>query len=254
MLAGAAALLEVRNLNDSGVGGTRRFGLRDICFSVRRGEIVALAGLAGAGRTELALAIFGARQRSSGQILIEGRRALIRSPAEAIAAGIGYLPEDRKEAGLFLEMSLASNVVAAGLKRFGAWWFDQGRCDEIAESYRRQLRIASHSVRQIIQDLSGGNQQKVVIAKWLLVNPKVLIVDEPTRGIDVGAKAEVHTLLRELSRQGTAVVVISSDLPEVLAVSDRILVMREGRIRGELNRAEATEERVLHYASMSIQE
>lgn len=189
----------------------------------------------------MALALFGAWKSDGGEIRVNGALVQIDSPADAIAAGIGYMPEDRKEAGLFLEMSVAQNVVGARLENFR----DQ---DSITEDFRTRLRIACRSVRQPVQSLSGGNQQKVVFAKWLLVNPKVLIVDEPTRGVDVGAKAEVHLLLRELARKGTAVIVISSDLPEVLAVADRILVMREGRITGELTFAEATEERILRYA------
>ena len=151
------------------------------------------------------------------------------------------MPENRKDAGLFLEMSIAQNVVCARLEHFREQ-------ESISEDFRERLRIACQSDRQPVQSLSGGNQQKVVLARWLLVNPKVLIVDEPTRGVDVGAKAEVHFLLRELARKGTAVIVISSDLPEVLAVADRILIMREGRITGELPFAEATEERILRHA------
>jgi len=220
--------LEVRN-----TGG--------VSFSVRAGEVLAFAGLAGAGRTEMALALFGAIRPADGEVRVNDVPVRINSPADAIAAGIGYMPEDRKEAGLFLEMSVAQNIVGARLEHFR----EQER---ISEDFRARLRIACRSVRQAVQNLSGGNQQKVVLAKWLLVNPRVLIVDEPTRGVDVGAKAEVHLLLRELARKGTAVIVISSDLPEVLAVADRILVMREGQITGELTFAEATEERILRYA------
>jgi ribose transport system ATP-binding protein len=229
-LAEGAAVLEVRN-----VAG--------VSFTARAGEVLAFAGLAGAGRTEMALALFGAR-KESGEIRINGKPVRIDSPADAIVAGIGYMPEDRKEAGLFLEMTVAHNVVGARLEHFREQ-------DSISGESRERLRIACRSVRQPVQNLSGGNQQKVVLAKWLLVNSKVLIVDEPTRGVDVGAKAEVHVLLRELARKGTAVIVISSDLPEVLAVADRILVMREGRITGELSFAEATEERILRYAYAS---
>jgi ribose transport system ATP-binding protein len=245
-------MLEVRGLNDHSLLGEVKTLLRDINFSVRGREIVALAGLSGAGRTELALSIFGARPRESGEIFVAGRRVVIRSPSDAIAAGIAYLPEDRKEAGLFLEMTVAENVAVARLEDFGSWWFSDARGDAAAEGFRSKLRIASHSVRQIVQSLSGGNQQKVVLARWLLVQPKVLIVDEPTRGIDVGAKSEVHHLLRELASAGTAIVVISSELPEVLAIADRILVMREGRITGELAGDQATEEQILRYASMSV--
>jgi ABC-type sugar transport system ATPase subunit len=242
-------MLEARGLTDADeLAGTRPF-LRDVSFKVRAGEVVVLAGLAGAGRTELALTLFGARPRGAGEVLVEGRRVDIHSPTDAIAAGLGYAPEDRKEAGLFLDMTLARNVIAARLDAFGSWWFDERRQTSVADDFRAKLRIASHGADQIVQTLSGGNQQKVVLARWLLVNPKVLIVDEPTRGIDVGAKTEVHGLLRELARQGTAVIAISSDLPEVLAVADRIIVMREGRVMGELSGAEATEEKVMRLAA-----
>ena len=247
-----AVMLEVRHLSDRNLEKEVKTVLRDISFSVRAGEILALAGLCGAGRTELALSIFGARPRDSGEIFVAGKKVEIKSPGDAIAAGLAYLPEDRKEAGLFLDMTIAHNIAAAGLSRFGSWWFNDTNGDAIAEDFRKKLRIASYGVKQIVQSLSGGNQQKVVLAKWLLLRPKVLIVDEPTRGIDVGAKAEVHNLLRELARGGTAVVVISSELPEVLAVADRILVMREGRISGELSAAQATEETIMRYASMSV--
>jgi rhamnose transport system ATP-binding protein len=246
------AVLEVRHLNDHNLEGEVKTVLRDISFRVRAGEIVALAGLSGAGRTELALSIFGARPRDTGEILIDGRKVEINSPSDAIDAGLAYLPEDRKEGGLFLEMTIAQNVVAAGLKDFGSWWFQDRRGATAAEEFRKKLRITSQSVKQVTQSLSGGNQQKVVLAKWLLVRPKVLIVDEPTRGIDVGAKAEVHALLRELAGKGTAVVVISSELPEVLAIADRVVVMHEGRITAELSDVEATEETILRYASLSV--
>jgi ABC-type sugar transport system ATPase subunit len=245
-------MLEVRHLNDHSLEREVRTILRDISFHVRAGEIVALAGLSGAGRSELALSVFGVRPRESGEILIDGGKVEIKSPSDAIAAGLAYLPEDRKEAGLFLDMTIAQNITAAGLKNFGSWWFRDRKGAASAEEFRKKLRMTSYSVKQVTQTLSGGNQQKVVLAKWLLVRPKVLIVDEPTRGIDVGAKTEVHDLLRELARNGTAVLVISSELPEVLAVADRILVMHEGRITGELSSGEATEEKILRYASMSV--
>ena len=159
------------------------------------------------------------------------------------------MPEDRKEAGLFLEMSVAANIAAARLDHFGTWWQNDRRRERVALDYRRQLKIATPDVERPVVQLSGGNQQKVLLARWLLVNPKVLIADEPTRGVDVGAKAEVHALLRELARQGAAVVVISSDLLEVLAVADRIVVMREGRVAGELSREEATEESIMRLAT-----
>jgi ABC-type sugar transport system ATPase subunit len=242
-------MLEVKGLNDAEEFRQSRPFLCNINFQVCGGEIVVLAGLAGAGRTELALSLFGARPRASGEIRIAGQAVDIRSPAEAIAVGIGYATEDRKETGLFPEMSVALNIVVAKLNAFGSWWFDDRRSNSVADDYRRRLRLATPTVSQVVRNLSGGNQQKVVLAKWLLVNPKILIVDEPTRGIDVGAKTEVHALLREMARTGAAVIVISSDLPEVLAVADRIIVMREGRISGELNGSSASEESILRLAT-----
>jgi ABC-type sugar transport system ATPase subunit len=243
--ADSQVVLEIRRLSDRG-------RIKEVSFSVRAGEIIALAGLAGAGRTELALSIFGAATGTRGEVLLNGRPVRIQSPKDAIAVGIGYVPEDRRVAGLFLEMSLANNVVAAYLKKLGSWWMDDRKRDTIAETQRRRLNITARNVQVAVQNLSGGNQQKVVLSKWLLLQPKVLIVDEPTRGIDVGAKAEVHRLLYDLARQGTAVILISSDLPEVLALADRVLIMRQGEIAGELTRQHATEEKILHHAAMSL--
>jgi ribose transport system ATP-binding protein len=244
--------LEVRGLSNSRITADVRTRLCDISFKVHAGEILGFAGLAGAGRTELALAIFGASPRDSGEILVDGKPINARSPQDAIAAGIGYVSEDRKEAGLFLEMSVAENIAATRLGHFGAWWMNMGRLNAVAKDYLYRLRIAAPDEKKIVRQLSGGNQQKVVLSKWLLRDPEVLIMDEPTRGIDVGAKVEVHDLLRELARKGKAVIVISSDLAEVLAVADRILVMRAGRISGELSRHEATEEQIMRYASLEV--
>jgi ribose transport system ATP-binding protein len=250
--AGNPIAMEVRNISDP--ENAARPLLKNISFNVREGEIVGFAGLAGAGRTELALSIFGVRPRGSGEIFLNAKRVYIHSPSDAIRAGIGYVAEDRKEGGLFLEMSIAANVAAAKLDAFGSWWVSGRRQRNTAEGFRRSLRIASSNVIQPVQRLSGGNQQKVVLAKWLLLDPKVLIVDEPTRGIDVGAKAEVHHLLYQHSRKGFCVIVISSDLPEILDVSDRIYVMREGQMTAELSRLEATEEKVMRCASLASQE
>jgi ABC-type sugar transport system ATPase subunit len=239
--------LEARDLSDR-TRSTGRALLQNVSFAARAGQITALSGLAGAGRTETALAIFGHRA-TSGDIIIDETPINPRSPREAIAAGIGYLPEDRKEAGLFLEMSIAANIAAARLDRFGTWWQSDRRRDDVARDYRQSLKIATPDVHRPVVQLSGGNQQKVLLARWLLVNPKVLIADEPTRGVDVGAKAEVHALLRELARQGAAVVVISSDLLEVLAIADRVIVMREGTVTGELSREDATEESIMRLAT-----
>jgi ribose transport system ATP-binding protein len=244
-------VLQVRGLSDPTPAGERSL-LKDISFSVHAGEIVALAGLTGAGRTETALSVFGARPKASGQILIDGRRVRIRSPRDAIKAGIGYLSEDRKESGLFLDMGIAANMAAANLRSFGTWWMSRKKLREAAQSYRERLRIAAADIDAPVVRLSGGNQQKLLIARWLLVRSKVLFVDEPTRGVDVGVKDEVHALLRELADRGAAVVVVSSDMPEVLAVADRVLVMREGRIAGELDRASASEEAILRLASSGL--
>ena len=245
----APVLLEVRDLSDPDTLKHHAVRLARVSFNVRHGEIVCLAGLAGAGRTETALALFGVRSRGSGEILLDGRPVDIRSPADAITAGLGYVSEDRKDSGLFLDMSIRRNVSAARLSQFGRWFFRDTAEAATANAFRKKLRIVCRDVDQDTGHLSGGNQQKVLLARWLLVNPRVLIVDEPTRGVDVGAKAEVHQMLRDFARQGHAVLMISSDLPEVLTVSDRIYVLRAGRISGELRREEATEEAVMRAAA-----
>jgi ribose transport system ATP-binding protein len=249
--AGNPITLVVRNISDP--KNSHRPLLKNISFNVRQGEIVGFAGLAGAGRTELALSIFGVRARGSGEIFLYDQRVSVHSPRDAIGRGIGYVAEDRKEGGLFLEMSIAANVAAAKLDAFGSWWMSGRQQRNTAERFRQSLRIASSAVTQAVQSLSGGNQQKVVLAKWLLLDPKVLIVDEPTRGIDVGAKAEVHHLLYQHARKGSCVIVISSDLLEILDLSDRIYVMREGQITAELGRFEATEEKIMRFASLASQ-
>ena len=227
---------------------------RPVTFSAWSGEILAFAGLAGAGRTELARTIFGAEARQAGEVRIKGKPARIRSPRDAIAAGIGYLPEDRKELGLFLEMSIAQNIAAARLDHFGSWHLDDRRIEEVALDYMKRLSIAAPSVHTRVGSLSGGNQQKVLLARWLVRDPLVLIVDEPTRGVDVHAKAEIYALLRSLARDGKAIIVISSDLPEVLALANRIIVMRQGAIAGELSARDASEEAVMRYAAIGAEE
>jgi ribose transport system ATP-binding protein len=238
-----AAALEVRVLGDGRL-------LKNVSFVARAGAITAFAGLAGSGRTELAMSIFGARPVTSGTVLVHDRPVKIRSPIDAIEAGVGYLPEDRKEAGLFLDMSVAANVAAASLRRFGGWWLNDRAMEQQTAAMASRMRLTAETRGRRVQELSGGNQQKVILARWLLVRPPILIVDEPTRGIDVGAKQEVHQLLRELADEGTAVVLISSELPEILAVADRILVMREGRLAGEVPREGATEESIMHLAAI----
>jgi len=238
-------VLEVRDLN-------RGRMVRDVSFSLRRGEILGLAGLVGAGRTEVARAIFGADRADSGTILVHGRPAHISSPADAVRYGIGYLSEDRKRYGLALGMDVETNIVLATLLRFlrALGRVDFRRTRAVAEERVRQLAIKTPSLRQKVRNLSGGTQQKVVIAKWLTANTDILIFDEPTRGIDVGAKSEVYHLLNELARQGKGIVMISSELPEILRMSHRIVVMCEGRIRGELSGADATQEKIMTYATM----
>jgi ribose transport system ATP-binding protein len=237
-------VLEVRNLSKRGM-------LRDISFSVRRGEIVGVAGLVGAGRTELARAIFGDLAIDSGQITVDGKRVPPgHSPRRAILAGIGLVPEDRKEQGLVTGLTVRQNISMPMLKALSRLnMLSLRREQKLAESYVRRLAIKTPTIEQKATFLSGGNQQRVVIAKWLATQPKLLIVDEPTRGIDVGAKSEIHALLCDLAREGMAIMMISSDLPEVLAMSDRVLVMRKGRIAADLSASEATQEVIMHYAT-----
>jgi inositol transport system ATP-binding protein len=221
--------------------------IENVSFSVRRGEILGLAGLVGAGRTETARAIFGADAFDSGRIRVSGEEVAIRNPRDAIRRGIGLVPEDRKQQALFLALAIRMNVSMAALdrvsNRFG--FLDEREEARLVEEYRRALNIRMASPNQIVSNLSGGNQQKVVLARWLALRPKVLIVDEPTRGIDVGAKVEVHNLLYEMAASGIAVIAISSELPEVLAISDRIVTMREGRVTGEIVRAQADQETLM---------
>jgi inositol transport system ATP-binding protein len=241
-----AVRLRVRGLRTEGV--TRRGTmLRGINIEARAGEIVGIAGLVGAGRTELSRAVFGADPRSAGTIDLDGVALDIRSPRDAIRAGIGLVPEDRKLQALFLSQAVRPNFSITALWQFLTFgiFVRENREAATLEHYRKALKIRMSSGEQTVVNLSGGNQQKVVLARWLALQPKVLIVDEPTRGVDIAAKAEVHELLDELAGRGIAVVAISSELPEVMAISDRIVTMREGRITGELPAAEATEERLM---------
>jgi len=237
--------LEVRGLNRGKV-------LKNIGFRVHQGEILGFAGLMGAGRTEVARAVFGADPIDSGEILIHGKKVKIKIPKNAVHAGIGYLSEDRKRFGLALGMDVQANTVMATLNRFlGLGTFLKTKAMAlVSEKYIETLSIKTPNQAQKLKFLSGGNQQKVVIAKWLLRDCDVLFFDEPTRGIDVGAKFEIYKLLQELASQGKAVVMISSELPEILRLSHRIVVMCEGRITGELTAAEATQERIMHLATL----
>jgi ribose transport system ATP-binding protein len=240
--AGSPAL-EVRHV-------TRRGELEDINITVRYGEVVGLAGLVGAGRTELARIVFGADPYDSGEILLGGKPAKIHSPQSAIEQGIGLVTEDRKQQGLVLGMTVRENVSLANLDDLSQMGFILSRKErEIARKYIADLAIKTPSAEQQVRNLSGGNQQKVVLAKWLFTDSKILIFDEPTRGIDVGAKSEIYQLMNALVRNGAAILMISSELPEVLGMSDRIYVMHEGRIAGELARAEATQERIMNLAT-----
>ena len=242
-------VLETRGL------ACRQTGVRDVDLVVRAGEILALAGLVGAGRTELAGVLFGLTPASSGQILVRGRPVTIRRPAEAIARGIAYLPEDRRRHGVILDMSVAANMTLAILRRLsvgGMMRFARER--RLARSFLDRLEIKAPSVDAPVANLSGGNQQKVALARWLAVEPSLIILDEPTQGVDVGAKAEIYRLMCQLARRGMAIIMISSQLPEVLGMSDRIAVMHQGRIVGTLDRAEATQERLLALALGHCQE
>jgi ABC-type sugar transport system ATPase subunit len=244
--AGKPVVFSVRGLGDD-----RRY--RDISFDLRQGEIVGLAGLIGAGRSETVLGIFGSPPPPHGSIEIDGQPVRIRKPAEAMRLGIGLVPEDRKQLGLVLGMSVGSNLSlsALGLGQISQSGFVRPAAEaRMIATYVDRFRIKTPSVAQLVGLLSGGNQQKVVLAKWLATKPRVLIVDEPTRGVDVGTKAEIYALMRELARGGLAILVISSDLPEVLTISDRILVMRAGGLAGELSFDEASEERIMALAAL----
>ncbi len=219
---------------------------RHVSFSLRRGEIVGLAGLVGAGRSELAQVLFGITPAESGEIRVEGRSVRIGNPRDAMALGIAYVPEDRKNQGLLVQMTVRENTTLAVLRQLLRRGFvDYEAENRLTGDYVDLLRIRTPSILQRVGNLSGGNQQKVVVAKWLASRPRVLILDEPTRGIDVGAKAEIHRLMSTLAQQGMGILMISSELPEILGMSDRVLVMRQGEIVAELDRAQATQEAVI---------
>lgn len=244
----APVVLRVRNLNAGKL-------VKNVSFELRRGEILGFAGLIGAGRTETARAIFGADEVQSGTIEINGRPVSIRSPMDAVEHGIGYLSEDRKRFGLAVGLSVKENAVMATYDGFESMGFVQERkVEKIATEYVDKLSIKTPSLEQLIRNLSGGNQQKVVLAKWLIRDSDILIFDEPTRGIDVGAKSEIYTLMNELAAQGKSIIMISSELPEILRMSDRVVVMCEGRITGELAIGEASQESIMEYATMREQE
>jgi ABC-type sugar transport system ATPase subunit len=240
--AGKEMMLEVKGLTRNGV-------FRDVSFGVRAGEIVGFAGLVGAGRSEVARVIFGADRADAGEVFVGGKKLVNGSMQDALDAGVALVPEDRQHLGLVLPMSVGANLSMAVLPSVTrAGLISNGREETLARDLITDLRVKTASTRLPAQSLSGGNQQKLVIGKWLATKPRVFILDEPTRGVDVGAKAEIYKLIRKVADSGMAVVVISSDLPEVLLLSDRLLVMRGGQIAGELKRGEATQEKVLSLA------
>jgi ABC-type sugar transport system ATPase subunit len=239
-------LMEVRGL-------TRRGVVEEVSFALRRGEILGFAGLVGAGRTETARLLFGVDRRDSGEIWMDGQQVHIDSPVDAVAAGLGFVPEDRGLQGLVLNLPVSENIVLPTLDQHAqGGWVDRRALRDTAQSYVGKLNIRTPHLQQKAMFLSGGNQQKVVLAKWLASQPRVLIMDEPTRGIDVGAKAEVHALMSQLAQAGMGIIMISSELPEILGMSDRILVMHEGRVAGVLERSEASQENIMAYASGEI--
>jgi ABC-type sugar transport system ATPase subunit len=239
-------VLEIKGLSDNK-------NIKDISLQVHSGEIVGISGLVGAGRTELVRAIFGLSKISKGEILINGQIVSISSPVDAMRLGIAHVPESRKEQGLFLNMSVKENILMAEMHKYRrASILDWSQINEEAKTYVRELGIKVASEEQKVVNLSGGNQQKVLLARWLSIQPKVLLLDEPTRGVDIGAKTEIHKIIYKLAKNGLAVLMISSELPEVLAMSDRILVMHEGRIRANLLREDATQEKIMYYATGEI--
>jgi ribose transport system ATP-binding protein len=237
-------VLEVRGLRTKAL-------LREVSFDLRRGEILGFAGLMGAGRTEVARALVGADKTDGGTVVVNGAEVSIANPADAARLGIGYLSEDRKRFGLLLGRSVRDNVALASMSSFTneAGFVLDRRIAKAAATYVDRLRIRTPSISQLVQNLSGGNQQKTVVAKWLIRDCEILIFDEPTRGIDVGAKEEIHSLLEQLAADGKAIIMISSELPEVLRLSHRIVVMCQGRITAVLNNVDATQEKIMHFAT-----
>jgi D-xylose transport system ATP-binding protein len=244
-------IFEVRNMTVEDPNVKGKLLVKDVSFNVRRGEVLGIAGLMGAGRSELLMSIFGAWPgRASGEVYVEGRRAEIARPSDAIRYGIGFVTEDRKRFGLVLDQTILNNMTLAGLKRLSGRFLTDLESEAAAgQRAMKDLRVKANSVFTVAGTLSGGNQQKVVLAKWLLTNPRVLFLDEPTRGIDVGAKQEIYGHINRLAQEGLAIVLVSSELPEVLGLSDRVVVLHEGRVTGEFRRTEATPEAVMAAAT-----
>lgn len=223
---------------------------QDISFSVHEGEIVGFSGLMGSGRTEIMRAIFGIDSFDSGEIYLQGQKIAVKNPSEAIAQGIGYLTENRKDEGLILDFSLKDNILLPSVNEFSKHGLlEEKTINEFVELLLQRLTVKAANKEVPASSLSGGNQQKVVLAKWIGIGPKVLILDEPTRGVDVGAKREIYLLMNELAERGVAIIVVSSDLPEVMSISDRVIVVREGKISGEVMKAEATQEKIMSLAT-----
>ena len=239
----APVVLEVKNLNAGS-------SVKDVSFQLRKGEILGFSGLMGAGRTEVARLLFGADKKESGTIFVNGKEVTINSPQDAIREGIGYLSEDRKRFGCIVDMTIADNTVMTNLDHYiKGFLIDDREIVKVSDKFVDSLKTKTPSSKQLVRNLSGGNQQKVVIAKWLEQNSDILIFDEPTRGIDVGAKSEIYTLMNSLVAQGKSIIMISSELTEILRMSDRIVVMCEGRKTGELDISQATQERILALAT-----
>ena len=240
----AETVLEVRNLSSGNL-------FKDVSFKLRKGEILGFSGLMGAGRTEVARAIFGADPRDGGEIFVNGKRVNIKSPEDAVKLGIGYLSEDRKRYGLLLDKSVAENTALASIDKYTKGGIINDRQIKAeAREENAKLRTKTPSMEQLLKNLSGGYQQKVIIARWLIKNSDILIFDEPTRGIDVGAKSEIYTLMNQLAKQGKSIIMISSELVEILRMSDRILVMCEGKKTGELDISEANQENIMQLATL----
>lgn len=236
-------VLEVKNIS-----GKDRF--KDVSFSVHAGEIVGVSGLMGAGRTEMMRAIFGLDPLDGGEVWVRGKKVSIKKPDDAVKHGIGFITEDRKDEGLVLDFSVRENMALTNLFSFSSKGFISGKKEqEFVDTLTKRLQIKTQSSETAARNLSGGNQQKVVIAKWIGIGPSVLILDEPTRGVDVGAKREIYQLMNELTERGVAIIMVSSELPEVLGMSDRILVVHEGRITGEVDREHATQEHIMTLAT-----
>lgn len=236
-------IFEAKNLESNGV-------FKNINFHVREGEILGFSGLMGSGRTEIMRAVFGLDPLDSGEIILKGEKLNIKGPKDSISKGIGFITEDRKDEGLILDESINDNIILPVISQFAKnHIINDSEVHDLVDMLVNRLKIKSESRNDPASSLSGGNQQKVVLAKWITISPQVLILDEPTRGVDVGAKREIYTLINELAEKGVAIIVVSSDLPELLGISDRIMVVHEGKITGELSREEATQEKIMTYAT-----